>query len=135
MKRFLVAATTALCASQPAFAADPSVGAQEWRQCRACHMITAPDGETVQRGGRVGPNLYGLIGRRAGSVEGFRYGEGLSAAGAAGLVWSEATLTAYLQGPDAFLQAQLGDAGAQSNMDAHTVTNPADMAAYLATFN
>lgn len=134
MNRFLVASTIALCASQPVFAGDPGVGAQEWRQCRACHMITAPDGETVQRGGRVGPNLYGVIGRRAASVEGFRYQSGLAAAGAAGLIWSEATLTAYLQSPDAFLQSRLGDPTVQSGMDSHEVSNPADMAAYLATF-
>lgn len=135
MKRLFLAAALVTGGLQPAFAADPAAGAQEWRQCRACHMITAPDGETLQRGGRVGPNLYGVVGRRAGSVEGFRYQDGLVAAGAAGLIWSEATLTEYLQNPAGFLQSTLGDPTARSGMNAQMSRGAADMAAYLATFN
>lgn len=135
MKRLFLAAALVFGGFQPALAGDPVAGEAEWRQCRACHMIVAPNGDTVQRGGRVGPNLYGVVGRRAGSVDGFRYQGGLAAAGAAGLVWSEATLAEYLQNPGGFLQSNLGDATARSGMNAQMSSGAADMAAYLARFN
>ena len=43
------------------------------KRCRACHMIVNDAGETIVKGGRTGPNLYGVIGREAGAVEDYRY--------------------------------------------------------------
>ncbi len=62
------------------------------RQCGTCH-VAAAGGET-----RQGPNLWGVVGRRAGSVAGFKYG---GAFAASGIVWNETTLDAYLTNPQA----------------------------------
>jgi cytochrome c len=84
---------------------------------------------------RTGPNLYGVVGRQAGSVEGFRYRPDIVAAGEAGLVWDQESLTAYLQDPGGFLSETLGK-NARSGM-AFQVRDPAEaanLAAFLATF-
>jgi cytochrome c len=66
------------------------------KQCFACHDIT----EDKQN--RVGPPLWGVFGKPAGSVEGFEYSEAhLSKADS--IVWDEATLDAYLQDPKALV--------------------------------
>lgn len=77
----------------PAAAQDADAGQRVFNQCRACH--------TVEQGGRngVGPNLHGIFGRRAASVEGFRYSAAMRAKGEEGLVWQEATLRPYLEAP------------------------------------
>lgn len=126
----LAAATIGLTGSA-AFAADPVAGERQWRQCRACHMIVSPDGDTVQNGGRVGPNLYGIIGQQAGTVEGFRYGADLVAAGEAGLVWDEASFVEYVQDPTGFIRAHSGNESARSPMNFQMRSGAEDMFAYL----
>lgn len=114
-------------------AADPAKGESDFKRCRACHAITADDGSDIQKGGKTGPNLYGIVGRTAGSVEDFSYGPSLVAAGEAGLVWDEETLASYVQDPNAFLQEFLGDTGAKSKMTFKLKKGSEDMAAYLAS--
>lgn len=88
-----------------------------WANCRTCHSVTAPDGTTLARGGRSGPNLYGLAGRPLAGDSGFRlYSRDLIAAGASGRQWSEADFVAYLADPDQFLRAATGSADARSDM-------------------
>ncbi len=113
-------------------AADPAKGESDFKRCRACHAITADDGTAIQKGGKTGPNLYGVVGRVAGSAEGFNYGDSLVAAGGAGLIWDEETLTAYIQDPNAFLKQYLDDTGAKSKMTFKLKKGSEDMAAYLA---
>ena len=50
-----------------------------------------------------GPNLRGVVGRRAGTEPGFRFSPALLEAGARGLVWTQASLDAYLADPERFL--------------------------------
>ncbi|HHX88336.1 MAG TPA: cytochrome C [Paracoccus sp.] len=130
----LAVATFGLTGSA-AFAGDPVNGERQWRQCRACHMIVSPDGETIQNGGRVGPNLYGIIGQQAGVVEGFRYGADLVAAGEAGLVWDEDTFVAYVQDPTAFIREHSGNTSARSPMNFQMRSGAEDMFAYLDSLN
>ena len=126
----LVTATAALLAlGAPALAeGDPAAGEKEFRQCKACHMIQSPDGEMIVRGGRVGPNLYGVIGREAGAVEDFRYSDALMAKAEEGLVWDEENLVEYAKDPNEFL-------GGRGKMTFKLRKGGEDIAAFLATFS
>jgi len=66
---------------------DPARGQQVYARCQGCHSIER---------NRIGPMHKGLFGRRAGSVPGFDYSAAMRNSG---IVWSEATLDRFLQGP------------------------------------
>ncbi|WP_245416372.1 cytochrome c family protein [Microvirga sp. 17 mud 1-3] len=73
-------------------AQDAAAGEKVFAPCKACHQI----GETAKNA--VGPELNGVIGRKAGSVEGYNY----SAANKnSGLTWDEATFREYIKDPKA----------------------------------
>jgi cytochrome c len=74
-------------------AGDPAAGQRVFNQCRACHII-----ENNGRNG-VGPNLFNVVGRRAASIEGFRYSANMRALGEQGHVWTVDNLRAYLRNP------------------------------------
>jgi cytochrome c len=137
MIRTLVA-IAALSFSAPAFAdghstGDAEAGAKTFKKCKSCHMIVADDGEVILKGGRSGPNLYGVIGMTAGTVEGFKYSKDLMAAGEAGLVWDEALLATWAQDPKAFLKDYLDNSKAKSKMSFKLKKGGEDVAAYLAS--
>jgi cytochrome c len=73
-------------------AQDAANGEKVFAQCRACHQI----GPTAKNA--VGPVLNGLIGRKAGTVEGYNYSP---ANKNSGLIWDEATFTDYIKDPKA----------------------------------
>ncbi len=131
MLRILTAALVTL-AALPAFAGDAAKGEADFKKCKACHSITAPDGTAVQKGGKTGPNLWGVIGRPVAS-EDFAYGASIKAVGAAGKVWDEASLAAYVADPTAWLKETTGDAAAKAKMTFKLTKGGEDMAAYLAT--
>ena len=134
MKFLMIATAATLALSVPAFAAgDAAKGEREFNKCKACHMIQADDGTDIVKGGKTGPNLYGIIGKAAGAQDGFRYGASLAAAGEAGLVWDEENLAAYVQDPKAFLVEFTGDSGARSAMSFKLAKGAEDVAAYLAS--
>ena len=135
MMRMLTAAfALATLAAAPALAAgDAAKGEADYKKCKACHMIVADDGTEIQKGGKTGPNLYGVIGRPVASVADFKYGEGILAAGAKGLVWDEAMMAAYVADPGAWLKEQTGDPAAKSKMTFKLAKGGEDMAAYLAS--
>lgn len=131
MKYLIAAASIAL--ATPALAGDPVAGEALFTKCKACHMAVAPDGTVIQKGGKVGPNLWGVVGRQIGTAEGFSSGASLVAAGADGTLWDEAMLAAYVADPTAWLVEKTGDAGAKSKMTFKLKEGGADIAAYLAT--
>ena len=110
---------------------DPAKGEKQFGKCKACHMIQDAEGNTIVKGGKTGPNLYGIIGRTAGSMTGFRYGSSLIAAGEKGLVWDEVTFVDYVQDPATFLQAYLDDGKARSKMSFRLRKGMEDVYAYL----
>jgi len=97
---------------------DAEAGEKVFKKCKACHSIIDAEGEAIVKGGRNGPNLYGVYTRVAGSEEGFakKYKDDIIAAGEAGLAWDEATFTAYVEDPRAFLREYLDDKKAKSGM-------------------
>ncbi|HBS49156.1 MAG TPA: cytochrome C [Rhodobacteraceae bacterium] len=135
MKHVAITLIAGLLAAPAAFAQDAATGEDEFRKCKSCHMIETPDGESIVKGGRTGPNLHGIIGRQAGTVEGFRYSDDLVAAGEAGLVWDEENIAAYMEDPRGFIREYLDDSSARSTMTFKMRRNSADVAAYLATFS
>jgi cytochrome c len=72
---------------------DPAAGQKVFNKCRACHVV---DEET----NRVGPYLLGVMGRPAGSVEGFTYSPAMKDSG---IVWDEETIAAYVADPRAYI--------------------------------
>ncbi len=96
-KAVFAALASAVLFAAPAHAAgDAAAGEKVFNQCKACHDI--------EKGvNKVGPTLKGVVGRKAASVEGYKYSAGMTAKGAEGVVWDEATLTAYLPNPKAYV--------------------------------
>ncbi|QFU09059.1 Cytochrome c2 [Rhodobacteraceae bacterium THAF1] len=82
-------------------ALDPEMveaGSKVFRQCQACHAV----GEGAAN--KVGPQLNGVVGRTAGSVEDFRYSNAMMDANAEGLIWNAETLGAYLEDPRGYMK-------------------------------
>lgn len=129
----LIAAFAAIALSAPAFAGDVAAGEKQFGKCKACHSIIGADGTAIQKGGKIGPNLYGVIGRPLASYPDFKYGEGILKAGAKGLVWDEAMLAEYVKDPTAWLDANSGDPKAKSKMAFKLAKGGEDVAAYLAS--
>lgn len=127
------AALIAISFAAPAFAeGDAAAGEKAFSKCKSCHMIVADDGTEIVKGGKTGPNLYGVIGRTAGTAD-FKYGKDLVAAGEAGLTWDEAKLAEYVADPRAFLRTTLDDSKAKSRMSFKLKKGGEDVAAYLAS--
>jgi len=116
-----IAFTVTLSVAAPAavYAADPAAGKAVFQStCSICH--------SVQPGqNKIGPTLFGVVGRKTGSAPGYTYSPQNQAAN---LTWDEATLDKYLEAPRTMIPgtkmtyAGLKDAGKR-----------ADLIAYLAT--
>jgi cytochrome c len=132
MNRLSLVLFASLLAS-PALAGDPAAGEKAFNKCKSCHAIVADDGTEIVKGGKTGPNLYGVIGRAVASAPDFKYGDGILAWAATGAVWDEASLAAYTVDPTAFLKEKTGDAGAKSKMTFKLKEGGEDIAAYLAS--
>lgn len=103
---------------------DRERGAEIFLQCAGCHEL-GQEAESI-----VGPHLNRIFGRRAGSVEGFEYSEGLERMGNDGLVWTLETLDAYIENPRALVT--------RTNMAFPGLRDPqerADVLAYLRDFS
>ena len=137
MKLTLAILAVLATAAAPVFAAgDATKGEAVFKTCQTCHAVVDPDGKVLAGKGKVGPNLYGVFGRQAGTYEGFKYGESIVAAGAAGLVWDEANFVEYVQGPVDFLKAKLaGAAASKMSFKVKDAASAADVYAYLAQFS
>jgi cytochrome c len=79
--------------SAPAWAeGDPEAGKTIFKKCATCHTL-------VEGKKKIGPSLYGVIGRTAGTAEGFKYSKAMKAYGESGVVWAAETLDPYLVAP------------------------------------
>jgi cytochrome c2 len=99
---------------------NPDEGAEVFKKCRACHDV-GPDAKN-----KVGPLLNDIVGRKAGTVEGFPYSEANKTAGGKGLVWTEEVLLKYLENPLVFMPGtKMAFAGLKDEQDRK------DLIAYL----
>jgi cytochrome c len=125
-----VAPTTASAAG------DAESGKATFRKCMACHKIG--EGATIG----VGPVLTGVIGRKAGTFEGYTYSSSMKGAGDLGLVWTEEAIAAYLADPAEYLKTFLTAKGkpdlfttAKMAFKLTEEAQRADVIAYLKTFS
>lgn len=72
-------------------AGNPEAGAKVFTRCKACH--TAEPGKN-----RIGPSLYGVVGRMSGAEPGFNYSPAMKNAH---IVWTPENLNKYLTNPKA----------------------------------
>lgn len=108
----IIALTTSilLAISASAFAeGDVKKGKKVFKKCAACH--TVEDGKN-----RVGPSLYGILDRPAGTVEGFKgYSNVMSESD---IVWDEESLLAFVTKPKAYLKGtKMAFAGLKKEKD------------------
>ena len=76
--------------SAPSQAQDATQGKAVFARCQICHVAAKGAKPTI------GPNLFGVVGRKAGSTAGFAYSPAMKAAG---FDWSPQKLDAYLKAP------------------------------------
>ena len=102
-----------------ALSADVAHGKAIFQRCTICHR----DAKDVGNG--LGPNLFGIVGRKAGTIADFPYSPAMKNSG---ITWTTDKLNAYIEHPAAMVPgnrmafAGIGDAGQR-----------ADVVAYLAT--
>jgi cytochrome c len=87
--RFGIFVGVFVAAAGAAYAADANHGKALFVECASCHTLNAG-------GEGVGPGLKGIFGRKAGSVEDYRYSAGMRRAN---ITWNAETLDAYLADP------------------------------------
>lgn len=116
---FAALAAAVLFAAPAHAEGDAAKGEKVFAKCKACHE--------VEKGvNKVGPTLKGVVGRKAASIADYKYSDAMIAKGAEGVVWDEATLTAYLPDPKAFVpKTKMAFAGLKKPEDV------ADVIAYL----
>lgn len=109
---------SALC-SATAMAAEPAEGEKTFRRlCSACHVVE--EGKN-----RLGPSLHRIVGRKAGTVPGFRYSD---ANQKSEVVWTTEHLDEYLKDPKAYMPGnRMAFAGVKKDEDR------ANVIAYLET--
>lgn len=90
MRATAVGILASVLVSSAALAQDAALGEKVFVKCKVCHQV----GETAKNA--VGPELNGVIGRKAGSVEGYSYSDKMKSAG---LTWAEDSLSEYLKNP------------------------------------
>ena len=125
MTRTMTAVIGALAAAMalagPVLAQDAKRGEQVFNMCSPCHAVGpgAPN--------KIGPELNGLDGRRAGTVPNFSYSD---ANKNSGIVWNEATFKQYIGNPAAMIPGtKMPFAGIKNRQEIN------DLWAYLGQFD
>ena len=109
-KIFLFSALFCGLSAAPAMASgDAAAGEKLFKRCKACHVVDAEKHKT-------GPHLVNIMGRTAGTVEGYkRYSKAMKASG---IVWNEETLDGYLEKPKAYVKGtRMAFAGLRKEAD------------------
>jgi cytochrome c2 len=113
----LICALTLTCVSSLAHAqGDAARGEKQFVDCASCHSLTA--GENG-----VGPSLAGVIGRKAATLDDYRYSPALKRSN---IVWSPQTLETFIADPQKAVPANRMPYAGMTN-----VSERADLIAYL----
>jgi cytochrome c len=89
--------------------ADIDAGAKVFKKCATCHSVAQGGGN------KVGPNLYGVVGRKRASISGFNYSAALQAKAGS---WSVEDLNLWLTKPKDFVPgSKMGFAGLKKDKD------------------
>jgi cytochrome c len=88
--RTAIVAATLFVAASSARAQDPAPGEKAFRICRGCHQI-GPNAMNA-----IGPELNGIVGRKAGTYPGYLYSAAIKQSG---IVWTPEELGKYLTSP------------------------------------
>lgn len=121
MLKWVVAAGMMLAVPTVALAQDADAGKNVFKKCAPCHAI-GPGAKN-----KVGPELNGLFGRAAGSVEGFNYSKAMKDSG---ITWDEATFMEYIADPKKKVPGnKMIFPGIKDELDRE------DLAAYIGQFN
>jgi cytochrome c len=126
VRSFVVLTAVSVLAASPAFAAgNPVNGAKRFRsQCEVCHLASKTATVNDLRT-KVGPNLAGVVNRKAGTYPNFKYS---SAMKKSGLTWTVPTLKAYAMTPQKIVpNVRMNFGGLKNPQDAD------DIIAWLAT--
>ena len=116
---FIAVLVLAGATANPGYAQDAEHGETVFKPCAACHA--------TDHASRVGPGLEGIVGRKAGTVPGFRYSEAMKKSG---IVWDTKTLDAYLESPQKVVPGNRMPYAGLKNP-----TDRTDLVVYLATLN
>jgi len=129
MKTILTTAAALIALAAPAFAADDvEQGEKDFKKCKACHSIVDPDGEAIVKGGKVGPNLWGVVGRQAGTEPEFgKYTGEMVALGEGGLIWNAEEMAKYIPNAKEYI-------GGKTSMTPQKLKDVTDVIAYLSQF-
>ena len=119
---FLTAISIATLSAGQSLAQDAAAGEKVFAKCKACHVADEDKN-------KIGPSLKGVIGRTAGTHEGFKYSPAMVEAGKGGLVWDDVKLTEYLKAPNIMVKGtKMAFAGLKKDEDL------ANIIAYLKQF-
>ena len=88
--RILVLILGGAATANAAYAADAAAGQQVSERCAICHKFGKGEGNGL------GPNLFGISGRKSASVDGFSYSGPMKAAN---IVWNDDNLSKWISGP------------------------------------
>ena len=121
--KFVIAVAAALGAMSGGALAegDAAKGEKVFKKCKACHSAT-------KEKNKVGPHLVGIGGRKAASVDGYKYGKGITAAAEKIGEWDAAKLMAYLENPKKYV-----DGKSKMTFKLKKEDQRADVVAYLAS--
>jgi cytochrome c len=106
-----------LFAGAPAQSAgDPAAGQKVFNKCKTCHEVDQPKN-------KVGPQLIGIFGRKAGSLPDFKYSDAMKNSG---ITWDDKTIAQYVKDPKGFIPGnKMTFAGLKSDQEVE------DLIAYL----
>lgn len=88
----LIGSALVLTVNASAAIADTAAGEAVFKKCRVCHS-------NVEGKKKVGPSLYGVVGRTPGTLAGYKYSASMIDFGKTGAVWDAKTLSTYLIKP------------------------------------